>query len=118
MISRILQLLVLIGVVLGVTLPQSSAALSAIRLIDARTVVICTGHGIEAITLDADGNPVEAGAKLPHHCLLVDAVGTAQPPRMPSRPVRAAPVATLSRIDGPALAWRGHDGQPRAPPPA
>ncbi|MEG3661620.1 DUF2946 family protein [Celeribacter halophilus] len=59
MLGRSIRIFLLLGVMLGIVGPKSSALMAQLGLINARTIVICTGDGLQTITLDANGNPVE-----------------------------------------------------------
>ncbi|RJE80236.1 hypothetical protein [Paracoccus sp. JM45] len=112
-----LRLFLMLGVILGVVLPKSSAALADMGLIDDRMVVICTGHGLIQVSL-ADlesGNPDPA----PGHedaCLLVHALDHAVPPSAPIWVRLASQLPPLVAAD----IWRSSqtpvDGFARAPP--
>ncbi|MCF3972731.1 DUF2946 family protein [Paracoccus salsus] len=85
MIARILRLLVVLGVILGVVLPKASAALAGLGLSNARSVLICTGHGMQRVDLKPGHGPHHAPA--PSHdeplCLLVHALDGALAPPSP-----------------------------------
>lgn len=84
MLTRILRLVLLLGVILGVVLPKTSAALADLGLTASRTVVICTGHGLQEIALDADGAPPTQGASHDEApCLLVHALDGSSPAAVP-----------------------------------
>lgn len=101
--SSLFRLLLIVGVILGVVLPKSSAALAGLGVIDARVVVICTGQGMQMIAVDDDGNPVpqvHAQTGMPP-CLLVHALDGVTPPPTPgwvlaARQFRPAPHVALS----------------------
>lgn len=59
---RIIQLVLILGVVLGLVLPKTSAAMAQLGLIESRTVLICTGFGLQTITLQEDGQPADQNA--------------------------------------------------------
>lgn len=117
----LLRLCLLLGVILGVVLPKSSAALADLGLINARTVVICTGQGLEVITLTADGTPAEDMPAATHDeppCLLVHTLdGVIAPPP----PVWVALAREFHPADTTHL-WSGdaifRTGFARAPPRA
>lgn len=112
----VLRLCLLLGVILGVVLPKTSAALAQLGLVDDRVVVICTADGLVEISLAGTG---DRPAPKPHHdshCLLVHALDGV---------VAAAQPAWLRLAgDHPVIAtqdlWRSHDrpnhGFARAPP--
>lgn len=114
---RFLQTCLLIGVMLGIVGPKSSALMAELGLIDARVIVICTGNGLETILLDANGNPVNAEPMRHDPCPLTDATQT------PDFAALTAPFASLpaladyprpAEVDGvQAAAVLPH---PRAPP--
>lgn len=80
-----LRLILLLGVILGVVLPKTSAALVGAGMIQTNVVVICTGHGLQEILLDADGRPTEAPQVIKDApCLLVHALDGVVPPRVPA----------------------------------
>lgn len=89
---RFLQICLLIGVMLGIVGPKSSALMAELGLIDARVIVICTGNGLETITLDENGNPIQGGPERHEPCPLIDAVDT------PSLVASAAPFASLPAL--------------------
>ncbi|SDF28736.1 hypothetical protein [Limimaricola pyoseonensis] len=119
MLLRLLRLLLLTGALLGVLLPQASAALATFDPFGLRAVVICTGHGLETLVLDRDGNPVERSPGPPHHCLLLDATDTARPPVLPV-PAETVPAVRIGAAHvAPIVPARAaHDAAPRAPPRA
>ncbi|MDB6176001.1 hypothetical protein PAF17_00590 [Paracoccus sp. Z330] len=84
MLQRIVQLTLILGVILGLLLPKTSAALSELGLINSRTVVICTGAGLQEITLSEAGEPVQPSAS-DHDadCLLVHGLDRLTPPEPP-----------------------------------
>jgi hypothetical protein len=84
MSMRILRLVLLLGVILGVVLPKTSAALADLGLSGGETVVICTGHGLQEISLSSEGTPAKAPA--PHEeapCLLVHALDSVSQAALP-----------------------------------
>lgn len=98
MVSRILRLVLLLGVILGVVLPKTSVALADLGVIDGRSVLICTGHGLEEIALAPDRDPVPrspAHAELP--CLLVHALDGSSPPVLPEWVALARDVQPVER---------------------
>ncbi|SFB04132.1 hypothetical protein SAMN05421688_2456 [Poseidonocella pacifica] len=114
---RIFRFLCLIAVILGITLPQTSAALSAMAAPGAMTIVICTGNGLETLTLDDVGNPVEQAEKSAHHCLLMHAADTGRRVSVGQRVPGWRHAPGFASIEVATLPARGpHDGQPRAPP--
>ncbi|MBU2956609.1 hypothetical protein Q4511_07250 [Paracoccus sp. 1_MG-2023] len=82
--SRALHLILLLGVMLGLTLPKTSAALADLGVISGEFVVICTGHGIERVSLSDLGQepPAQDGVHDPQ-CLLVHALDHATTPDRP-----------------------------------
>lgn len=74
--------------VLGIILPQASAALAGLGLADGRAVVICTGDGLRTIHINDDGEPVEISHDA-EFCALVYAADTSG---------RFLPAATASRF--------------------
>lgn len=84
MSRRIVQITLIVGVMLGLLLPKTSAALSELGLIGSRTVVICTGAGLKEITLTDNGQPAPQSEA--HHeapCLLVHALDCWVQPETP-----------------------------------
>lgn len=114
-----LRLFLMLGVILGVVLPKSSAALADMGMIDDRMVVICTGHGLVQVSL-ADLDPESPDPALNHEeaCLLVHALDQAVPP---SAPVWVSLASELPPLVSAHL-WlsfqRPVDGFARAPPRA
>lgn len=112
-----LRLFLLLGVILGVVLPKSSAALAQLGLVDERVVVICTGHGMQTITLSDDDRPQPPQVHDAPCLLVAPSDGTAplavpvwvQLARPPARPVRAD-LWRAAEAPGP--------GHARAPPRA
>ncbi|WP_411836934.1 hypothetical protein [Paracoccus sp. ME4] len=111
----VLRLVLLLGVILGVVLPKSSAALAQLGLVDDRVVVICTGHGMQTITLSDDDRPLPPQVH-DAPCLLVAPSDGAAP---------VAPPVWVALAGGPARPagrdlWRAADapgpGHARAPP--
>ncbi|MFV0243454.1 MAG: hypothetical protein ACK5IB_00340 [Qingshengfaniella sp.] len=98
---RALHLALMLGVILGIVAPKSSAALAELGLINAEVVVICTGQGWETITIGADGTPVHMDDS-PDHCAQVKALATAPTPAPVPRPLRPlrmdAPAPVLARL--------------------
>ncbi|SCY01578.1 DUF2946 family protein [Paracoccus tibetensis] len=111
-----LRLCLLLGVILGVTLPKTAAALADLGL-GGRTVVICTGHGLQEITLPAEGEGAPVIGKA-QDCLLVHALTPAPPLAAPLWqrliPAPAPAAAPLPAQPAPPRL----DGFPRAPPRA
>jgi len=56
---RIVHILLFLGVASGLIVPKSTVLLAELGIISGEVIVICTGKGLQKITLDADGNPVE-----------------------------------------------------------
>lgn len=116
MIAATLRLFLLLGVILGITLPKSTAALAELGLIDARVIVICTGTTLETLVLDAEGNPVRVDHAA-HPCLLAHAADTATPASPRALPASGGRALAWPRRDASARpAPRPHDAPPRAPP--
>ena len=113
-----LRLVLLLGVILGVVLPKTSAVLAGIGVVDSRTVLICTGHGLTEITLTEPAEtpqPMRDRHEVP--CLLVHAldgsVASAIPPLWLELASTIAPVAD-HHLWQPAHAPRaGHARAPR-----
>lgn len=81
---RAVRLVLLLGVILGVVLPKSTAALADIGVIDDRAVVICTGHGLVQVSLAEPAQGHDAAPDHDHACLLVHAlVGAVAPAEAP-----------------------------------
>ncbi|NIY80234.1 MAG: hypothetical protein HWE33_12485 [Rhodobacteraceae bacterium] len=59
MVFATLRLFLFLALMLGIVGPKSSALLAQLGLIHTQVIVICTGDGLQTITLDADGNPIE-----------------------------------------------------------
>ncbi|RPE71052.1 hypothetical protein EDD53_0165 [Pacificibacter maritimus] len=57
--KRFLHILLFLGVACGLIVPKSTVLLAELGVISGQVIVICTGEGLQKITLDADGNPVE-----------------------------------------------------------
>ncbi len=58
--NRVLsRYLILALVALGIVVPQASAALAGLGLVDDRIMVICTGDGLRTVRINANGDPVE-----------------------------------------------------------
>lgn len=112
-----LRLVLLLGVILGVVLPKTSAVLGEIGVVG-RTVVICTGHGLTEITLTEPAEtPQPSRDRHDVPCLLVHALDGAA--------AAAAPPLWLELADAPAALARDHlwqeahaprAGHARAPP--
>lgn len=60
MLLPAMRVCLLLGVILGVTLPKAAAALPDLGL-GGRTVVICTGLGLQEITLPDKGDRPRPG---------------------------------------------------------
>lgn len=58
---------------LGISLPKATAVLAQILPGARTTLVICTGTGVETITLDAQGNPAPDAPPVEHRCLAAHA---------------------------------------------
>jgi hypothetical protein len=111
-----LRLCLLLGVILGVTLPKTAAALADLGL-GGRTVVICTGHGLQEITLPAEGEDAPAAGEA-HDCLLVHALTPEPALAVPLwQRLIPAPAPTAAPLPVPPALPRP-DGFPRAPPRA
>lgn len=81
MFARVLRLFLLIGVVLGIVAPKSSVVMAELGLIDAQVIVLCTGHGLETITIGPDGAPIKQ-TQDSAPCSLVHAADTVVPPNL------------------------------------
>ena len=57
----------------GLLLPKASAVLAAMLPGAFQTIVICTGTGLQTITLAPDGTPVETTDQAPENCTLFKA---------------------------------------------
>lgn len=112
-----LRLFLLLGVILGVVLPKSSAALAQLGLVDDRVVVICTGHGMQTITLSPDDRPAPPQVHDAPCLLVAPSDGTAplaqhlwlrltgQPPRPEGRDLwRAAEAPGTGHARAPPMA--------------
>ncbi|WP_321336212.1 DUF2946 family protein [uncultured Cohaesibacter sp.] len=78
------RLILIFGLLMGFLIPQVSAGLVGLGLVQPQTIVICTGSSIETITIDADGNPVKATEKSQHCticCALVVAFAHHEAPK-------------------------------------
>ena len=116
MIRSLLRILLLLGVLTGVVLPNSSVALAQMGLLDGRIMVICTGHSLRTIVLDADGRPVNS-RQTDAPCLL--AHGCAPAATLAPHPVRVVyRVAERAEPagDAPCLDSAVRLARPRAPP--
>lgn len=95
--DRIVHLVLVLGVILGLLLPKTSAALADLGVIDAGAVLICTGHGIERVHLDGDHGPAPAETGHDPVCLLVHSPDGFDAPPLPAwialAPQRVQPVA-------------------------
>ena len=103
---------------LGLVLPKAGW-LVAHWVFGAQVVVICTGDQLVAITLDAQGAPVEASSTQTHDCVLANTPGDLAQVQFLAGPSHHA----LPRLVGPraALAPRppqARSGWSRAPPSA
>ncbi len=67
------NLLLTTFLIFGILTPKISPVLSMVFGSDARTIVICTGDGLQRITLDDSGNPVSEGEVISDLCLQVSA---------------------------------------------
>lgn len=113
-----LRLVLLLGVILGVVLPKTSAVLAGMGVVDSRTVLICTGHGLTEITLtEPTETPQPSRDRHDVPCLLVHALDGAA--------AAAVPPLWLELADAPAALARDHlwqeahaprAGHARAPP--
>ena len=115
---HMLRLVLLLGVILGVVLPKSSAALADMGVIDDHAVVICTGHGLVEVSLDRRDTEKQNAATHDHVCLLVhalDHVATPMPPMWVRLASRFQP-RTADHLWRPMQAPL--DGFARAPPRA
>lgn len=72
---------------LGLALTGGTMAVMRGQMAQTTTLVICTGHGVAMVTLDVDGNPVEALHPCAD-CTLTLAVQTHDLPSPTSRPLR------------------------------
>lgn len=111
-----LRLCLLLGVILGVVAPKSSAALAQRGVIDDRVVVIRTAHGLQEITLDEPGAAPGPRALHEAPCLLVHALDGAVPVLQPAW----LDLAVTHRIRPRQDLWRSADapntGFAHAPP--
>lgn len=119
MTLRFVRLALLLGVILGVVLPKTSAALAGLGMVDGQRVVICTAHGLQEIDLDPQDDPAPspAGEENPP-CLLIhalDGVAPVQPPAWVAmaRAVRPEPARIIWR-GAPAFQIRFARAPPRA----
>jgi hypothetical protein len=90
MFARLIQLLLVLGVILGLVLPKASAALAQLGVTDSRVVLICTGQGMQEIRLsgtDDATDPMPARDRGPQAhdlpCLLIAAPDAAMPVAQP-----------------------------------
>lgn len=114
-----LRLILLLGVVLGVVLPKTSAALVGAGMIQTNVVVICTGHGLQEILLEADGRPTDAPRIIKDApCLLVHALDGAVPPPVPAWVALARPAGPLDMPQVSQPKTHLQSGFARAPPRA
>lgn len=109
---RFVRSLLLCLTILGLLAPRISAAV-AWAAPGVQAVVICSGHGLQTLYLDPDGNPVAAGETQPDLCLLVNAADTAVGPVLPPVPARIA--GSPSRPGGHLSVLS--DAQAARPPP-
>ncbi|WP_022706802.1 DUF2946 family protein [Paracoccus zeaxanthinifaciens] len=114
---RVLHIALLLGVMLGLTLPKTSAALADMGLIDDGFVVICTGHGLERVSLaQIDPRPQPPSDEHDAHCLLVHALDHATPA---DQPLWLRIARSFPRLDAAPPALPSHPpllAQARAPP--
>ncbi len=87
MTGLVTRYLIIALLTLGIVLPQASAALAGLGLLDGRLIVICTGDGLRTIRINDDGEPVETAQKV-DLCALVHAADTSE---------RALPAAIAPR---------------------
>lgn len=114
-----LRLCLMLGVILGVVLPKSSAVLADMGMIDDRMVVICTGHGLVQVSLaDMASDSPDPAPLHEDTCLLVHSLDHAMPPPAPMWVRLASDLPPLVVAD----IWRPSqtpvDGFARAPPRA
>lgn len=115
-LSRIV-LVMLLSV--SLLLPMVSTALAAIGLSGSERIVICTGNGLQAITLDAEGNPSEPAQGVDEEipCALVHTVGHVSEPELGCLDFLAVSVEFSRPADCPtSSAGRKSANCPRAPP--
>ncbi len=116
MVRSLLRILLLLGVLTGIVLPNSSVALAQLGLLDGRIMVICTGHSLRTIVLDADGQPVES-RRTEAPCLLAHGCApSATPPPHPVRVVHRVVERAEPAGDAPCLDSAVWLARPRAPP--
>lgn len=77
MFRSLTKTLLVLAVILGIALPQVSAALAGLGLTDSRLLVICTGDGLRTIRIDENGEPVEVSHDI-EICALVHAADTSK----------------------------------------
>lgn len=67
----IYNLILAMFLVFGILAPKISPVISMVFGSDTRTIVICTGDGLQKITLDENGDPVSEGEVISDLCLQV-----------------------------------------------
>jgi hypothetical protein len=117
MSARLIRSLLIALTILGLLLPRIGAAVTLVAP-GVRTIVICTGEGLQTIRIDADGTPVQ-GVDHADHCVLAHAVDTAV--RTEPAPLLAPLVDRVTWASGDLVRARGYHAArppPRAPPAA
>ena len=107
--------LTILALTLGLVFPKAGWVV-AHWAFGAQTVVICTGHDLITITLDADGNPVETKDAAHQACTLGKADASLPPTPLAAPADRPEPVqhATLQSSQHGRSSSNAH--LPRAPP--
>ncbi len=116
MIRAVSRYLILAVLTLGILLPQASAVMAGLGLVDGRVVVICTGDGLRTLRIDDTGVPVEISQEA-ELCALVHALdisGADAPPDGAWRLIHTSEFA-LPEIRRSADITHS-PSQPRAPP--
>ena len=114
---RLTRILVVVLTILGLLMPRVSGVAASV-VPGMVTVVICTGAGLQTLTIGEDGKPVPTSSR-PDHCVLAHAVDTAVPAEAAPRAVPAVdavvrPTGAQRRVE----ACRAARPPPRAPPAA
>ena len=102
---------------LALVLPQVSAAIALTGITDMRVMVICTGDGLQRITVDETGAPTQL-AELDERCVLLHAADTSCAAHCPDAISVEFVFDTHAVVDD-VFVWRNDwfsRSHPRAPP--
>lgn len=117
MLQRPTRSLLLVLTILALLMPRVSAVAASVAP-GVRTVVICTGQGLQTLRIDEDGKPVPV-ASHPDHCVLAHSADTASRSEVP--PLFAPVVGWVPRRSGDLVRAEGYRAArppPRGPPAA